>query len=159
MRKDLQPGNSVACKQLPVAYSEASHRHLRLESNSFPGVQTLIPASLLNKTACNLGINSWSDLSKAHKAGTLTFIAGDLGASRVPNIFLSWVCVQGYTPWVTRCGGSLLNVTSADSFCFVFMEDGDKNKGTFMPWGLQSDLRLRTYNSKNGACTSAKSLV
>ncbi len=51
---------------------------------------------------CTLGISSWPELTRLQKSGNLTFITGRLGSSRVPNIYLTWVCVKGYQPWLER---------------------------------------------------------
>jgi hypothetical protein len=59
---------------------------------------TLYPSAL----DCKLDIYSWAELTRLHKEGNLTFTTGSMGASSVPNIYLTWVCVKDYDPWFLR---------------------------------------------------------
>jgi hypothetical protein len=60
--------------------------------------QDLFPSA----SNCTLGINSWPELVKNYDAGNLNFTTGSLGQSKIKNVYLAWVCVQGYQPWLSR---------------------------------------------------------
>jgi hypothetical protein len=60
------------------------------------------PVQFPNFSNCSLLIDGWDDIFEMFHNGSFKYDTGGLGPSRINDIYLTWICIEGRIPWPAR---------------------------------------------------------